>query len=71
MAPNAAQLPLHEHLRRHARATPDRAAYLWYGRAITWAELDAASDAFAARLHGRGLHGRRGGRWCRFGYTHG
>ena len=52
MAPNAALLPLHEHLRRHARATPDRAAYLWYGRTITWAELDAASDAFAARLVG-------------------
>ncbi|MFT3813354.1 MAG: AMP-binding protein [Acidovorax sp.] len=47
--------PLHEHLRAHARATPDRAAYLWYGRAITWAELDAASDAFAARLQALGV----------------
>ncbi|MBS0316209.1 MAG: AMP-binding protein, partial [Proteobacteria bacterium] len=48
---NAAEsIPLHEHLRRRARATPDRAAYLWYGRAISWRELDAASDAFAARL---------------------
>lgn len=47
--------PLHEHLRRHARAMPDRAAYLWYGRAITWAELDAASDAFAARLQALGV----------------
>ncbi|HNK05336.1 MAG TPA: AMP-binding protein, partial [Giesbergeria sp.] len=55
MAPNAALLPLHEHLRRHARATPDRTAYLWYGRAITWAELDAASDAFAARLQALGV----------------
>ena len=55
MAPNAAQLPLHEHLRHHARATPDRTAYLWYGRAITWAELDAASDAFAARLQALGV----------------
>ncbi|MBL8366039.1 MAG: AMP-binding protein, partial [Comamonas sp.] len=55
MAPNAALLPLHEHLHRHARATPDRAAYLWYGRAITWAELDAASDAFAARLQALGV----------------
>ena len=47
--------PLHEHLRRHARATPDRAAYLWYGRAISWRELDAASDAFAARLQALGV----------------
>jgi long-chain acyl-CoA synthetase len=41
---------LHEILRRHARTQPDRAAYLWYGRAISYAELDRASDAFAARL---------------------
>ena len=47
--------PLHEHLRRHARATPEGAAVLWYGRAITWAELDAASDAFAARLQALGV----------------
>ncbi|MGL6203749.1 MAG: AMP-binding protein, partial [Giesbergeria sp.] len=55
MPENATPLPLHEHLRRHARAIPDRAAYLWYGRAITWAELDAASDAFAARLQALGV----------------
>ncbi len=54
--PSAApQLPLHEHLRRHARTIPDRTAYLWYGRTITWAELDAASDAFAARLQALGV----------------
>ena len=47
--------PLHEHLRAHARAMPDRTAYIWYGRAITWAELDAASDAFAARLQALGV----------------
>ena len=29
MPPNAPLLPLHEHLRHHARATPDRTAYLW------------------------------------------
>nr|MBP6753329.1 AMP-binding protein [Alicycliphilus sp.] len=55
MAPSAALLPLHEHLRRHARAIPDRTAYLWYGHALTWAELDAASDAFAARLQALGV----------------
>jgi long-chain acyl-CoA synthetase len=42
--------PLHEYLRRHAREQPDKAAYLWYGGAVTYAELDRASDAFAARL---------------------
>jgi len=50
-----APLPLHEHLRRHARETPDRIAYLWYGQPITWAQLDAASDAFAARLQALGV----------------
>jgi long-chain acyl-CoA synthetase len=42
--------PLHEYLRHHAREQPDKAAYVWYGRAISYAELDRASDAFAARL---------------------
>jgi long-chain acyl-CoA synthetase len=42
--------PLHEYLRRHARQQPDKPAYLWYGRTISYAELDRASDAFAARL---------------------
>ncbi|WP_313072974.1 AMP-binding protein [Melaminivora sp.] len=48
--------PLHEHLRRHARTMPGATAVRWYGRAITWAELDAASDAFAARLQALGVH---------------
>ena len=48
-------LPLHEHLRAHARATPDKAAYLWYGARITFTELDQASDAFAAHLHQLGV----------------
>ena len=55
MPHTAPLLPLHEHLRRHARETPDRTAYLWYGQPITWAELDAASDAFAARLQALGV----------------
>jgi long-chain acyl-CoA synthetase len=42
--------PLHEYLRQHAREQPDKAAYLWYGQPIRYAELDKASDAFAARL---------------------
>ncbi len=48
-------IPLHEHLRRFARSRPDKPAYLWYGQAISYAELDAASDAFAARLASLGV----------------
>ncbi|ROZ79898.1 AMP-dependent synthetase [Ramlibacter sp. WS9] len=48
--PRYIEQPLHEYLRQHAREQPGKPAYLWYGRAITYAELDRASDAFAARL---------------------
>ena len=48
--PRYIERPLHEYLREHARQRPDKPAYLWYGQAITYAELDRASDAFAARL---------------------
>ncbi len=47
--------PLHEYLRAHARKQPDKAAYLWYGHVLTYAELDRASDAFAARLAALGV----------------
>lgn len=47
--------PLHQHLRRHARERPDAPALIWYGAAIRWAELDRASDAFAARLQALGV----------------
>lgn len=49
-APAHFDVPLHEYLRQHAREQPDHVAYLWYGHEITYAELDRASDAFAARL---------------------
>ena len=42
--------PLHDYLRLHARRKPGKAAYLWYGHAVSYSELDRASDAFAARL---------------------
>ncbi|HSV51689.1 MAG TPA: AMP-binding protein, partial [Burkholderiaceae bacterium] len=48
--PRYTERPLHEYLRQHAREQPDKPAYLWYGRTISYAELDRASDAFAARL---------------------
>jgi len=47
--------PLHEYLRRHARERPDKPACIWYGRTITFSELDRASDAFAARLQKLGV----------------
>ncbi|MFZ6644988.1 AMP-binding protein [Undibacterium sp. TJN25] len=47
--------PLHEHLRQHARNQPDKPAYVWYGQPISYAELDRASDAFAARLDELGI----------------
>lgn len=42
--------PLHAYLRQHALTQPDKPAFLWYGAALSYAALDAASDAFAARL---------------------
>ena len=53
--PARPQQPLHEYLRDHARARPDHPACIWYGQAITWAELDRASDAFGARLQALGV----------------
>ncbi len=50
--------PLHEYLRAHARQRPDQPALIWYGRAITWQELDAWSDALAAHLQGLGVQVR-------------
>jgi long-chain acyl-CoA synthetase len=49
------EAPLHAFLRAHAHRTPEKAAYLWYGASITFAELDRASDAFAARLAALGV----------------
>ena len=47
--------PLHEFLRGHARERGAQPACLWYGHAMSWAELDRASDAFAARLQALGV----------------
>lgn len=47
--------PLHEYLRSHARATPDKPAIIWYGRKISYAELDLLSDRFAQCLQDRGI----------------
>lgn len=50
-----ADQPLHEHLRRHARERPDSTAVIWYGRQITYGELDRMSDTCAAVLHRQGV----------------
>jgi long-chain acyl-CoA synthetase len=47
--------PLHEYLRGHARRTPGKTALVWYGREISYGELDRLSDAFAQTLHERGV----------------
>ncbi|HMN21915.1 MAG TPA: AMP-binding protein [Ottowia sp.] len=47
--------PLHEILRAHARTRPEATALVWYGATLSWAELDRASDAFAARLQALGV----------------
>lgn len=52
---NTDQQALHEHLRRHARERGDQPALHWYGKTLSWSELDAASDAFAARLQALGV----------------
>ncbi len=49
------QQPLHDYLRAHARQRGGHAACIWYGRTMTYAELDHASDAFAARLQALGV----------------
>src|SRR5687768_11818373 len=42
-------------LRESARIHPEKAALLWDGHPVSYVELDAASDRFAAGLLGRGL----------------
>jgi long-chain acyl-CoA synthetase len=53
--PPRPQQPLHEYLRAHARERGGSAACIWYGHTMTWAQLDLASDAFAARLQAIGV----------------
>ncbi len=53
--PPRAQQPLHEYLRAHARERGEHPACHWYGHAMSWRELDRASDAFAARLQALGV----------------
>ncbi len=47
--------PITTFLQGHAARTPRKAAIVFYGRAITFAELDDASDRFAGWLRARGI----------------
>ncbi len=39
--------PLHAYLLQNARDFPDKTAYIFYGREITWKELGEATRRFA------------------------
>lgn len=47
--------PLYEYLRSYAQQNPDKIAVIWYGREITYGELDSLSDRFASYLHRCGV----------------
>ena len=49
------EIALTEHLRHWARERPDAALYNFYGRIVTFAELDRLSDRFAALLQADGI----------------
>ena len=49
------EIPLHDYLRFQAKKMPDKPAILFYGRTITYQELDLASDRFAAYLLSKGI----------------
>ncbi|SDI14226.1 AMP-binding protein [Desulfosporosinus hippei] len=49
------QKPLHEYLRDNARMNPEKVAIIWYGREITYKELDDLSEGFATYLSKSGV----------------
>ncbi|MFV0475631.1 MAG: AMP-binding protein [Pikeienuella sp.] len=49
------EIPLTEYLREWAKRAPDNIAFDFYGREISFAELDAQSDRFAALLQAEGV----------------
>ncbi|XKG66725.1 AMP-binding protein [Mesobacillus maritimus] len=46
---------LHEYLKENARRTPEKVAYSFYGKELTWEEMDEDVDRFAAFLAGKGV----------------
>jgi long-chain acyl-CoA synthetase len=51
----AGKQPIHEYLRLRAREMPEKAAIIFYGREISYRELDEASDRFANYLLRQGV----------------
>ena len=55
MVEMASLIPLHDVLRSNAERIGHQTAYIWYGQRITWLQLQATSDALAARLQELGV----------------
>jgi long-chain acyl-CoA synthetase len=51
----AGERPIHDYLRLRARQTPAKTALIFYGREMSYAELDTASDRFGAWLSAQGV----------------
>lgn len=49
------EMPIFEYLRHYAKTQPEKTAFVWYGRRISYGELNVLSDTFAARLHELGV----------------
>ncbi len=49
------EIPVYEYLRIHAGRTPDKPAIIFYGRVLSYRELDESSDKFAKYLLDLGL----------------
>ncbi len=58
------EIPLSDYVRRWAERQPDKAALIFYGREVSYRELDESSDRFAALLASKGL--RQGDRVALF-----
>lgn len=54
------EIPLSDHLAHWAKETPDAPAVIYYGRIVTYAELDSAANRFGALLRANGIG--KGGR---------
>jgi long-chain acyl-CoA synthetase len=52
---NHVNQPLHEYIRHYARVTPNKEAIIFYGRRITYRELDELTDRFASFLYFQGI----------------
>jgi len=49
------EVPVHRYLERHARETPDRDFLIYYGRRLSYADVDHLANRFAAWLQSHGV----------------